>query len=101
MHRAGAREEARGKGGRRSPEKIRDLTEDEINHLRQEIEKEGAWKAISAGDSDEHPPADRNSGLSRDPAPPQSAGARPANAHQRAHAQGSAARPVAAKKKYS
>src|SRR5580692_9542588 len=40
-HRAGAREEARGQGRRRSFQKDSRLDQDEINHLRQEIEKEG------------------------------------------------------------
>jgi len=36
-----ARRKLAENGGRRYNEEVRDLTEDEINHLRQEIEKEG------------------------------------------------------------
>jgi len=46
------------KAGVDHTKKIRDLTEEEINHIRQAIEQEGRWKAISAKRSDEYPPAD-------------------------------------------
>jgi len=40
-HRAGAREKVGGESRRGSHKKIRDLTEEEINHIRQAIEQEG------------------------------------------------------------
>jgi len=55
-HRAGEREEARGKGGVDHTEKDCDLTEGEINHLRQEIEKEGPRGGDLARRFSEHPP---------------------------------------------
>src|SRR4029077_14675480 len=42
--------------------------------------------------SDEHSPIDRNSSVSRHSPPPESSGARAADAHQRANPEGSAAR---------
>src|ERR1700684_3918973 len=68
--------------------KVSELTEDEINHIRQILEAEGSVE----GDLDEHQAPDRDGFVSRHAAPPRPARARPAHAHQCAHPQGSAAR---------
>jgi len=78
-----AKRSSRKKAGVDHTKKIRDLTEDEINHLRQEIEKEGRVE----GDLRKEIQMNirrliGNSGLSRESGHRREpAGARPANAH--------------------
>ena len=71
--------------------KIKDLTEDEVNQIRAAIESEGRVEGDLRKETQMNiRRLDRNSVLSRPAPSPQSAGARPAHAHQRPHPQGSA-----------
>ena len=71
--------------------KIKDLTEEEVNQIRQADRVRRARRGRSPqGGPDEHSPADRNSVLPRLAPPAQPAGARPAHPHQRPHPQGPA-----------
>jgi len=72
--------------------KVRDLTEDEVNRVRQILEEEGAVEGRPPqGSLDEHQASLRwaRTGTA---APPRPAGARPAHAYQRPHAQRTAPR---------
>ena len=68
--------------------KVSDLSEDEVNRIRQVIEQEGDVEGDLRKDvSDAHQAADRNRFLSRISPSPQPAGSRPAHPHQRPHPQ--------------
>ena len=76
-----------------SPDKeVKDLTDDEITHIRQIIEEEGAVEGDLRKEVNEHKAPDRDRFLPRLPPPAQPARARPENAYERAHAQGTAQR---------
>ena len=80
-------------GGVEPDKKVADLSEEEVNRIRQIIEDEGAVEGDLRKEISMNIKRLIEMGSYRgSAAPPRPAGARPADAHQRAHPQGSAAR---------
>ena len=80
--------------------RVKDLSEDDVRKISRVHRGSGRRRGRSPqGDLDEHQAADGNRLLSRPAAPPQPAGARPADAHQRARRGRARARARIAKKK--
>jgi ribosomal protein S13 len=75
-----------------SKRRSRDLTEDEVNRVRQILEEEGAVEGDLRKEISMNIKRHRDGLVPRAAAPPRPAGAGPAHAHQRAHAQGTAPR---------
>ena len=72
----------------RAATSVRDLTDDEINRIREVIDRDYMVEGDLRGGAPEHPAPDRDQLLSRHPAPPRPARARPADPHQRPHQAG-------------